>query len=158
MRRLKAIPVFAALVLIVGLAGCGFTPVYGTGSTVGQALSDIQLEAPNTREEYLFVRNMEQRLTRNPAAQTTLKYSISFSEKGLDLIGVSRSQLLGSVSYRLISQADGQVVASGSVESFTSFSPRDDFPLVAIRDARERLFQILADRVISDLTAKLAMN
>ena len=156
MQRIKAASVLAALTVIVGLAGCGFTPVYGAGSSVGRALSDIKLEAPNTREEYLFVRNMEQRLTRNPTAQTTLKYNISVAANGLDLMGANRSQLLGNVSYQLISQGDGQVIASGSVESFTSFSPLDNFPLVAISDARERLVNILADRVVSDLMAKLA--
>lgn len=156
-QRLRAAYLFITLFMIGGLAGCGFTPVYGTGSPIGQTLSDIQVAAPNTREEYMFVRSLEERLMRNPQAQKTLKYNISFSEVGLDIIDVSRSQILGKVSYQLVDEIDGKVVVSGSVESFTSFSTVENFPTLMRNNAQERLIDILADRVLSDLTAKLAM-
>ena len=70
---------------------------------------------------------------------------------------VSRSQVLGKVSYQLFDDTDGKVVVSGTVESFTSFSTVDDFPSLMRNSAQERLLSILADRVMSDLTAKLAM-
>lgn len=157
MQRLRAAYLFLSFFMIGGLAGCGFTPVYGTGSPIGQTLSDIQVAAPNTREEYMFVRSMEERLIRNPQAQKTLRYNVSLSEVGLDIRDVTRSQVLGKVSYQLFDETDGKVVVSGTVESFTSFSTVDDFPTVMRNSAQERLINILADRVMSDLTAKLAM-
>ncbi|MFG6665391.1 hypothetical protein ACGYKB_19265 [Sulfitobacter sp. 916] len=157
MQRLRAACIFAMFSMMGGLAGCGFTPVYGTGSEIGQTLGDIRVAAPNNREEYMFVRNLEERLMRNPQAQKTLKYNLSLSEVGLDIMDVSRSQVLGKVSYQLFDDTDGKVVVSGTVESFTSFSTVDDFPSLMRNSAQERLLNILADRVMSDLTAKLAM-
>ena len=147
-RRLRATCFSAAFLAFLGLAGCGFTPVYGTGSPIGQVLTDIQVAAPNNREDYMFVRSMEERLTRNPQGRKTLRYNLSLSEVGLDIIDVSRSQVLGKVTYELIDEANGEVVVSGSVESFTSFSTVDDFPTLMRNDAQERLINILADRVM----------
>ncbi|UOA16650.1 MULTISPECIES: hypothetical protein [Sulfitobacter] len=158
MRPLRAIYVSAALFMIGSLAGCGFTPIYGTGSSISQTLSDIQVAPPGNREEYLFVRGMEERLTRNSQAQKTLRYNLSLSEVGLDIRDVSRSQVIGKVNYQLFDEADGKVLASGAVESFTSFSTDDDFPTLMRNSAQERLINILVDRVMSDLTAKLAMD
>tara|TARA_R100000655_G_scaffold92549_1_gene133707 strand:+ start:538 stop:843 length:306 start_codon:yes stop_codon:yes gene_type:complete len=101
---------------------------------------------------------MEERLTRNSQAQKTLRYNLSLSEVGLDIRDVSRSQVIGKVNYQLFDEADGKVLASGAVESFTSFSTDDDFPTLMRNSAQERLINILVDRVMSDLTAKLAMD
>jgi len=56
MRPLRAIYVSAALFMIGSLAGCGFTPIYGTGSSISQTLSDIQV-APPGQPGRVFVRS-----------------------------------------------------------------------------------------------------
>lgn len=157
MRILKARLLVAVCFMLAGLAACGFTPVYGTGSETAKVLSDIQVTAPNNREEYLLVRELEQKLGRNPAAQHVLKYSISLSEQGLELTGANRSHVLGKVSYQLVSEGSGQVVVSGFVDSFTAFYVKDQLSVAAQSDAIERLMRILADKIITDLSLKIPM-
>ena len=142
---------------MVGLAACGFTPVYGTGSETGRILSDIHVTAPNNREEYLLVRNLEEQLGRNSGAEHVLRYNISLSQEGLGLTGANRAHVLGSVSYQLVSQGNGQVIASGSVDSFTAFYVKDQLSVAAQSDAIERLMKILADKLITDLSLKILM-
>ncbi|MDF3351831.1 hypothetical protein HKX17_16920 [Sulfitobacter sp. KE34] len=157
MRTLRAGKIFAILIIIFGLAACGFTPVYGTGSETGRILSDIHVTAPNNREEYLLVRNLEEQLGRNSGAQHTLTYNISLSQQGLGLTGANRVHVLGSVSYQLVSQGNGQVIASGLVDSFTAFYVKDQLSVAAQSDAIERLMKILADKLITDLSLKILM-
>ncbi len=157
MRAPRSGQFLAIYLMLAGLAACGFTPVYGTGSEVGQVLSDIHVTAPNSREEYLFVRSLEEQLGRNPGAQHILRYNISLSEQGLDLVGASRSHVIGSVAYQLVSEDSGQVIASGSVDSFTAFHVKDRLSESAQSDATERLMKILADKLVTDLSLRLFM-
>ena len=157
MQTLRAGKFFAILVMMVGLAACGFTPVYGTGSETGRILSDIHVTAPNNREEYLLVRNLEEQLGRNSDAQHVLRYKISLSQQGLGLTGANRAHVMGSVSYQLVSQGNGQVIASGLVDSFTAFYVKDQLSVAAQSDAIERLMKILADKLITDLSLKIPM-
>lgn len=143
--------------MLSGLAACGFTPVYGTGSETGQILSDIHVAAPNNREEYLLVQKLEEQLGRNLNAQHVLRYNISLSEQGLGLARANRAQVLGSVRYELISESDGQVIVSGVVNSFTSFSVEDRLGKAAQSDASERLMKVLADKLVTDLSLRLFM-
>lgn len=157
MRALRAGKFFAIFVIMVGLAACGFTPVYGTGSEAGRILTDIHVTAPNNREEYLLVRNLEEQLGRNSDAQHVLRYNISLSQQGLGLTGANRAHVMGSVSYQLVSQGNGQVIASGLVDSFTAFYVKDQLSVAAQSDAIERLMKILADKLITDLSLKIPM-
>jgi len=156
--RSRAIYCFIAFLMLFGLSACGFEPIYASGSQIGKDLHNIKLMAPTTREEYIFSRSFEERLGRNMGASTTLRYTISIYDQGLDLSGVSRVQKIGNVSYQLINEANGDVIVSGRVESFTSYSAKDDLSVAAQRDASERLLIILADRVIAKLTAQLPSN
>lgn len=145
----------AAYALVISLAACGFKPVYGTGSEIGLTLSDIEVAAPHNRESYFFVQSLETRLGRSPTASLLLTYNISLSERGLDLRDSNRSHVIGNLSYQLTQKGDGQVRASGSVESFTAYSVPDNLHVALRDDAIERLMSILADKVISDLSAKI---
>ncbi|UWR39443.1 hypothetical protein [Sulfitobacter sp. W074] len=156
--RSRAIYSFIAFFMLSGLAACGFEPIYASGSQIGKDLQNIKLMAPTSREEYIFSRSFEERLGRNMGASTTLRYNISIYDQGLDLSGVVRAQKIGNVTYQLIDEANGDVIASGRVESFTSYSSKDDLSVAAQSDASERLLIILADRVISRLTAQLPVS
>jgi len=153
--RSRLIYSFMAIFMVSGLGACGFEPIYASGSQVGNDLQNIKLVAPTNRGEYIFARSFEERLGRNLGASTTLQYNISIYDQGLDLSDVARAQKIGNVHYQLIDEANGDVIASGRVESFTSYSSKDDLSVAAQSDASERLLIILADRVISRLTAQL---
>ncbi|NUH63720.1 hypothetical protein HTT03_09755 [Sulfitobacter sp. S0837] len=157
MKVLRSGKILVICALLAGLPACGFTPVYGTNSETGAILSDIEVAAPNTREEYFLVRDLEEQLGRNLSAKHILNYDIELSEQGLELAGASRSHVLGRVSYQLISKSTGQTIASGAVESFTSFLTRDNLSVAAQRDASERLIKILADKLTTDISLKLLM-
>ena len=157
MRTPKLGTIFAIFLMLTGLAACGFTPVYGTGSKTGQILSDIEVAAPNSREEYLLVRDLEEQLGRNPTAAHILRYNLALSEQGLAITGASRSHVIGQVSYQLVSKSTGETIASGAVESFTAFLTKDNLSVAAQRDASERLMKILANKIVTDISLKLFM-
>jgi len=151
----RAAPLLAAYGMIASLAACGFTPVYGPEAQMDQKLSNIEVAPPNNRVEYLFVRSLEERIGHNPAAENILNHDITVFEEGLEIWGAARSQLVGKVRYKLVSQDDGQVIATGSVETFTSYTPTIEGFGSNQRDATKRLMQILADKITTDLHLKL---
>ena len=155
MRFLRLPRILVACTLIMNLVACGFTPVYSEGPQSAKTLSDIQIAAPNTREEYLFVRSLEERLGRNENADLLLKYNIRIRSEGLEVFGAARARQVGSVSYQLISSSDNSTIATGSVSSFTGYSPEDLAYLSTKRDASERLVQILVDKTVTDIIIKL---
>ncbi|WP_281969155.1 LPS assembly lipoprotein LptE [Roseovarius nanhaiticus] len=155
MGYLRAAPLLAAYGVIVSLAACGFTPVYAPGTQIDQRFSEIEVAPPNNRFEYLLVRNLEERIGRNPSGDTLLNHTLIIFEEGLEVVGAARSQIVGEVRYQLVSKDTGQVIATGSVKSFTAYSPSSQVLVATQRDTAERLMQILADKTISDLTIKL---
>jgi len=155
MGYLRAAPLLAMCVMIASLSACGFTPVYAPGTQIDQRFSEIEIAPPNNGFEYLLVRNLEERIGRNPSGDTMLEHTLIIFEEGLEILGAARSQTVGEVRYRLVSKDTGQVIATGSVKSFTAYTPNSQGLGATQRDTVERLMQILADRTISDLTLKL---
>lgn len=157
MRQAQKTGLFAACILVLTLAACGFKPVYAPGSPVAQNLSDITPADPYNHVGYLFVRDLEERIGHNPDAGMLLKYDIAILETGLE-IDAARVQISGEVGYHLISRADGSPVTSGSVTSFVAYSPEGELYVAARRDALERLMRILADKTVTDLMVKLSQQ
>jgi len=141
--------------IAIGLAACGFTPVYGTNSQSAQALSDIQIAPPNNQAEYLLVRNLEDHWGQNPNAGMLLKYNLQLYDEGVSALGAARAQRIGTVAYRVISLTTDEIIATGFVENFVGYTTDN---LSIDRDATERLMQILADQTITDLMIKLQAN
>ena len=158
MRFFRILQILVAGILITNLTACGFTPVYGTNSQSAQTLSNIQIAPPNTRNEYLFVSKLEERLGRNPNAGIRLKYNIHIFSEGLEVFGASRAQRVGIVRYRLISLDDDKLLAKSSVRNFVGYDPGNSFYEGAKRDATERLIQTLVDKTVTDIIIKLQAN
>lgn len=144
-----------ALLLMLTLAACGFTPVYAPGSATVTALSDIMLEAPRNRTSYLFVREMEERLGRPAEAGRLLRYRISIRAEGVES-DTERRRYVGIVTYHLVDRDSGARIASGTVDSFTGYSVSDGLFVSADQKARERLIVILADQVMRELMVRLS--
>ncbi|GHG82264.1 LPS assembly lipoprotein LptE [Pseudodonghicola xiamenensis] len=144
---------------LAALAACGFTPVYGPGGA-GRALRDrVRVQEPDSPDEYLLVRTLEDRLGRGGA---TARYGLSFTlrtqTKGQSLTvtnETTRYSLVGKVDYTLTALETGQVVASGQVENFTGYSATGSTveTLAGERDAAKRLMTILADQIVTRLYA-----
>lgn len=142
----------------LAIAACGFQPIYGPGGS-GTALQDqVLADAPNDRDSYLLVREIETRLGRGTDPRFGLALAIATTEEGLaiDAEGnTTRFNLLGAVDYALRDLGTGQVVTSGRVENFTGYSATGSTvaTLAGEQDAQERLMRILADQIVTRLYA-----
>jgi LPS-assembly lipoprotein len=132
------------LLLAAPLAGCGFAPAYGPGGA-GSALRGAVALA-------------EDRLGRATAPRFRLDWSVETTPVGAGITptgAITRYTLQGKATYRLTREAGGDTVASGTVESFTSYATSGSTvaTLTAEDDARRRLMVILADQVVARLIA-----
>lgn len=140
------------------LAACGFTPVYGPGGAGDGLRNAILVGAPDNRNEFSFVAQIEQRLGRADAAPYALNYTIKTRSEGVGITPAqetTRYNLFGVVTYSVIDRASGAKLSSGAVENFTGYSATG---LVVgtqsvTRDANERLMVVLADQVVARLIA-----
>lgn len=146
------------LIMAAALSGCGFTPAYGPGGGAARLQSRVQVDELNTRDGYILVRQLEHRLGRAQAARFGLSIAIDTSEDGLAYTSdakITRYNLVGKATYALRDLATGEVLTTGTVDSFTGYSTTGTTvaTLAAEGDARERLMTILADQITTRLLA-----
>ena len=140
------------------VAGCGFAPAYGPNGPAQSLQGTIAVDEPDSRAGYLLTRALEDRLGRPAPARFGLSHSITLSQEA---IAISRSNvtnrfnLLGRVTYALRDLGTGEVLTSGKLDSFTSYSASGTTVATqaAERDAEERLMTILADQLTTRLIA-----
>lgn len=142
----------------LALAACGFTPVYAPGGTGAVLQNRVRVDDPSTRDSYLLVRELEERLGRAATPAYGLGLTITTTEQGLaiDRAGNTRRfNRLGRVDYALRDLTTGTVVTSGTVENFVGYSATGSTvaTLAAETDAQERLMTILADQITTRLQA-----
>jgi LPS-assembly lipoprotein len=140
------------------VAGCGFAPAYGPNGAAQNLQGAIAVDEPNSRAAYLLTRALEDRLGRPAPARFGLAYSVSLDKQSAAISAsnvATRVNLLGGVTYALRDLETGEVLTSGKVDSFTSYSASGTTVArqAAERDARERLMTILADQVTTRLIA-----
>ncbi|MBD3665668.1 LPS assembly lipoprotein LptE [Sulfitobacter aestuariivivens] len=145
-----------ALLAPLALAACGFQPVYGPGGSGAALRNRVLVDAPEDRESFLLVRELEERLGRAAVPAYGLSLTIATTQEGLAIDpegNTRRFNLLGAVDYALSDLATGQVVTSGRVENFTGYSATGTTvaTLAAEEDAQERLMNILADQIVTRL-------
>ncbi len=155
MTKTRLHPRLLLLTLVFCLSACGFTPVYAPGSQVGAALSDIQLEAPQNEQSYLFAREMEDRIGRATNASKLLRYTVTIRGEGIES-DTERRRFVGAATYQLIDKQTLAVVEEGAVDTFTGYSVSDGLFITARQDAIKRLIVILADQMTRELTIKLS--
>ncbi|WP_163848234.1 LPS assembly lipoprotein LptE [Pseudooceanicola aestuarii] len=140
------------------LGACGFTPAYAPGGGGDLLLNRTRIADPNTRESYVLVQELEQRLGRATAPDYDLTLKLSLYEAPLAITSDSvtaRFNVLGRVDYTLTEIATGRKLGQGWEENFASYSTTGS--TVATRaaraDARERVVRILVDQLIARLIA-----
>ena len=138
---------------VLALAACGFTPVYAPGGTGSRLQNRIEVQAPDTRDSYLVVRRIEERLGRADTPGYALALTVTSDEESLAVNrqgNITRFNLVGQAEYALTDLASGQVVTSGKVDNFTGYSATGTTvaTLAASRDAQLRLMVILADQIV----------
>lgn len=144
---------------LAAVAGCGFSPAYAPGGAGDALVNRIEVSAPATRAGYLLTQELETRLGRTGDAPYVLTHQIALRRAAIAITSenvASRINLLGEVAYTLRDRVTGATLASGRVESFTSYSASGT-PVAnqaAERDAEARLMTILADQLITRLLAE----
>lgn len=141
---------------VLGLAGCGFTPVHGPDGSGTALRGQVLVQAPTTEAGYLLTRQLEQRLGRssNPRFALDMGLSAQTERLAIDAEGnTQRFNLVGAAAFALRQVEDGSIVTSGEVSNFTAYSATGTTvaTLAAERDALERLMVILADRIVARL-------
>ena len=148
--------------LILGLAAlpaCGFTPAYGPAGGMAALSGRIALPEPRDKATFDLVARLEDRLGRAEAPLFRLETALRIRALGVAITpegAVTRFNLLGGVDWRLTEAATGVERLAGRAESFTSFSTTSSTiaGLTAQEDAQLRLMRILADQIVTRLTAE----
>ncbi len=145
----------AAILGLLALAGCGFTPVYGTGGVGGKLRGAVQITAPQTVEGYRLAHRIEDRLGRatSPRYALTVTLDITSAPVAIDRTDTStRINLPGTANWTLTDTA-GVRLGTGTVDTFTGYSTTGTTVATraAQQDARDRLATALADLVVTRL-------
>lgn len=150
---------FGSFLIVLWTASCGFTPVYAPDSQSKATLMDISVAPPRgNRANYLFVRELENRIGRNLNGDKRLEHSIRLSEQGLGAFGRegNRIQIIGNVTYNLVSVEENRSLFRGSVSNFVTFIVDDNITSSVRADALERLMKILVDQTVTKVMARLS--
>ncbi len=147
--------------LLLGLAmlsGCGYRPVYGPGGVGNMLRGQVLARAPADDREFVLVHQLEQRFGRTRNARYGLDYRLELREAGLAITPAqetTRFHVLGKAGFVLHDRTTGSRLASGTVDSFTSYSATGTTvnTQAARDDAYRRLMVILADKIVSHLFA-----
>ena len=140
------------------LAGCGFTPTYGTSGAAQGLLDQVVVDEPNDNNTYLLVRELENRLGRVSSGKYGLSIAVATEEfsTGKTISGVtSRYDVVGDATFALRDLSSGQVLTSGKTRNYTGYSATSTSvaTLAGQTDAYERLMVILSDQIMANLWA-----
>ena len=154
----------AGIIAIIGLAGCGFTPLYATPG-VSPGLSAIDVVAPQGRAAYLLREDLDDLLAHDKPAAAQWRLDLttvqSRDPRGLRTDNVAERYELGlAVTYTLTDLATGKQVHAGEVRSQVSYDAADvPYAGIAARqDSQNRAAADAARRIHIDLAAWMARN
>ena len=142
-------------------AACGFSPAFGPGGAAGELIGRVVVADPADRNQYDLAGQLEERFGTPDAPVWALSYTIVTRSVGLGLTSdnaITRYDILGDADYTLTRIDNGQVVATGHVSNFVSYSASGTVVPTAAseRDAYLRLMRILADQIVARLIAASA--
>lgn len=157
------------LILFTALAGCGYTPAFAPDGPANKLRIQVAMDAPNDRNEFDLVGQLEQRLGHSTAPRFRLSYNIDTSKDGVGVTPgqeIVRFNIFGKVRFTLTDIATGAVLTSGSTDTFTGYSvgsvnvaatpPGTNATIATLsaeRDAEARLMVALADQIVTQLIA-----
>ena len=112
-----------ALVGLMLLAGCGFTPAYAPGGAGDRLRGAVHLPDPTDIDSYALNAHLAARLGVESAPRYDLTYALRVAvvDQGITREQVAtRYALNGTMDFRLADRASGAVVSQGAVSAFTS--------------------------------------
>lgn len=146
----------------VGLAGCGFQPLYGDHAVTAD-LSKVDVVAPQGRAGFLLRQHLEDELARNRDVPAAYRMDLVVHEtrvpRGVRIDNVAtRYEFTLWASYTLTTVASGQVAKRGAVHAELTYDSADQ-PYQAVaaeQDAEDRAAQEVARRIQLELATWLA--
>ena len=154
---------FAALALAMGLAACGFQPLYGSSES-GRALSSIAVETIQGKSGHVLKAQLERLMSAGRTADAPPAYTLSVVlQERLEPIGLridasaTRSDLTLVANY-ILRDANGLEAAKGKIETTVGYDvPASAFGEVAAQnDARERAGETMAEMMRAELATRIA--
>ena len=148
------------LVALLGLAGCGFRPLYGEGMPAAAMAGRVEVAMLDGAPGFAMRERLTQRLGPPAAPAHRLETTLTLRRTGVALTQenvTTRYDVTGVATYRLVPIAGGPPVAAGSVRTVTGYSaPASEASSAfasraAERDAEERLAVTLADQIVERL-------
>lgn len=148
---------------LTALAACGYEPVNAPGGAAEELRQgEIEVRAPTLDDEYFLVERLEQRLGgagRNPRYR--LDYTINVEEVPVGITPnqeTTRYNVIGRIDWTVTDMETGAIVTSDGFESFSSYAATGSAVsgLTARDDAHKRLMLLMADQIVTRLTATAA--
>lgn len=152
----------ALAIAAVGLAGCGFAPLYGQPGVV-KGLAAIQVEAPQGRTGFLIREHLDDAFARDRAATPAYVMQLALSEqrypRGVRVDNVAtRYEYVLTATYALSARTSGQEVKRGTVRVELTYDSADQpyASVAAQQDAQDRAAEEAARRIQLELAAWMA--
>ena len=150
------------LIGFLGLAACGFEPIYGVDKPANKIIGEIDVEVSNGRNAFELRDRLIERLgALESDPKYLLKYRSSIKSKNLTISkdnDVTRYTLQGETNFDLVDLKAKKVIYTNTIVSNTAYSATvGTYPTaVAERDANVRLSRDMADKIVTLLliTAK----
>ena len=162
--RVPGKPTFGrrAVIGLLVLSACGFTPALGTNGPAQGLLGTVRTADPTEKNSFDFVQRMDERLGRPTTPLYDLAYTITTKAVGVGITpegATTRYNLTGGLDWTLTRRADQTRLTGGHIDSFTSYSATGSTVagLVAQQDAALRLMRLLADQVVEHMIASSAV-
>ena len=155
---------FALLVgsAALGLAGCGFTPLYAQQGVVSN-LASIDVVAPQGRAGFLLRQHLDDAFAKNRAGAPAYRMQLALGEarypRGVRTDNVAtRYEYVVTVDYTLAALPGGAVAKRGHVRVETTYDSADQpyASIAAQQDAQDRATEEAARRIQLELAAWLA--
>jgi LPS-assembly lipoprotein len=142
---------------ILGLCGCGFTPLYAAPG-VSPGLSAIEVHAPQGRTAYLLSQDLDDGLNRDLSHPAVYRLDFSVAERryprGLRINNVATLyETHVTVGYQLTEIATGRLVKAGTEPIQIEYDVADQpyAGIAAQQNGQERAAEEAARRIRSDL-------
>ncbi len=159
MKRLLAL---AIIVASLGLAGCGFTPLYAQPGVVSN-LASIDVVAPQGRAGFLLREELDDAFAKNRAGPAAYRMNLQIGERryprGIRTDNVAtRYEYVLTADYVLARMPSGVVAKRGKVRVELTYDSADQpyASITAQQDAQQRAAQEAARRIQLELAAWLA--
>ena len=147
-----------ALIACAPLGACGFSPAPVGSGGAGSYFGQFEVQVAGGREGFVLESELLDKLgapVGSPPYRLIVKPEFkTFETASPGATGMGRQALDGTANFEIIDRADGSVLLSDKVSSWTSWKEtrQTAATLAARRDAEDRVLKQLAHRIVEQIT------